>query len=39
MTLIHMKREGVCGMAGDKSTSNARRAGGVKGGGAAEGDP
>jgi hypothetical protein len=30
-----MKRDGVCRMAGDKSTSDARRAGGVKGGGAA----
>ena len=36
---FQMTREDVCTVAGDKSPSNARRAGGVKGGGAAEGDP
>jgi hypothetical protein len=36
---IYKKRRGVCRMAGDKSPSNARRGGGVKGGGAAEGHP
>jgi hypothetical protein len=37
MTPFHIECQGVCRMAGDESTSDPRRAGGVKGGGAAEG--